>query len=88
MFRRDVALGSDLPYGESIAIIPGYSVIQEEREMLRCERCGSSYSPLRSIGVENCPRCQARDRKAVPLTFKVFELPKADKEPAAERSVT
>lgn len=55
--------------------------------MLRCERCGSSYSPLRSIGVENCPRCQARDRKAVPLTFKAFELPKSGKEQAGERSV-
>jgi uncharacterized OB-fold protein len=54
--------------------------------MLRCERCGSSYSPLRTVGVENCPRCKARDRKAVPLTFKVFELP--PKEPKApERSV-
>jgi uncharacterized OB-fold protein len=58
----------------------------EERQMLRCERCGSSYSPLRSVGVENCPRCQARDRKAVPLTFKAFELPKTAKEGAGERS--
>lgn len=56
--------------------------------MLRCERCGSSYSPLRSIGVENCPRCKARDRKAVPLTFKAFELPKsARREAPSERSV-
>lgn len=54
--------------------------------MLRCERCGSSYSPLRSIGVENCPRCQARDRKEVPLTFKVFELPKSGKGQVDERS--
>jgi hypothetical protein len=58
--------------------------------MLRCERCGSSYSPLRSVGVENCPRCQARDRKTVPLTFKAFELPKSAKqsgEQSGERSV-
>ena len=55
--------------------------------MLRCERCGSSYSPLRAIGVENCPRCQARDRKDVPLTFKAFELPAKEPKDAAERSV-
>lgn len=41
--------------------------------MFRCERCGSSYNALRSVGIEHCPRCQARDRKRVPLTFKVFE---------------
>lgn len=44
--------------------------------MFRCERCGSSYNALRSVGVENCPRCQARDRKRVPLTFKAFETRK------------
>ncbi|HEV7769631.1 MAG TPA: hypothetical protein VGO66_03115 [Solirubrobacterales bacterium] len=41
--------------------------------MFRCERCGSSYNALRTVGVEHCPRCQARDRKHVPLTFKAFE---------------
>lgn len=87
MFSRRVALGSEASYGESIEVISGYSVIQEEQEMLRCERCESSYSPLRSIGIENCPRCQAKDNKAVPLTFKAFELPKSAKEPADERSV-
>jgi uncharacterized OB-fold protein len=56
--------------------------------MLRCERCGSSYSPLRAVGVENCPRCQARDRTTVPLTFKVFQLPQSAKEPAGERRVS
>jgi hypothetical protein len=56
-------------------------------EMLRCERCGSSYNPLRSVGVENCPRCQARDRKTVPLTFKVFELPKRAKASSDESAV-
>jgi uncharacterized OB-fold protein len=55
--------------------------------MLRCDRCGSSYNPLRSVGVENCPRCQARDRKTVPLTFKAFELPKTAKADGPERSV-
>lgn len=43
--------------------------------MFRCERCGSSYNPLRSAGIENCPRCLMRDRIESPLAFKAFELP-------------
>jgi predicted nucleic acid-binding Zn-ribbon protein len=54
--------------------------------MFRCERCGSSYNALRSVGIENCPRCQARDRKRVPLTFKAFERQGEAKEPEGERS--
>jgi hypothetical protein len=42
--------------------------------MFMCERCGSSYS-AHHIGVENCPRCQLRDRVQAPLTFKMFKLP-------------
>lgn len=49
--------------------------------MFRCERCWSSYNALRSVGIEHCPRCQARDRKQVPLTFKAFE--RRDKPAAA-----
>jgi hypothetical protein len=40
--------------------------------MFNCERCGSSYSGKRGIGLENCPRCQLRDKVAVPLKFKLF----------------
>jgi hypothetical protein len=43
--------------------------------MFSCEKCGSSYSPIRAAGLENCPRCRIRDRIAVPLTFKAFQLP-------------
>jgi rubrerythrin len=50
--------------------------------MFRCERCGSSYSGKHTIGIENCPRCKARDRIASPLTFKAFQLP-ASQRPAA-----
>lgn len=42
--------------------------------MFRCEQCGSSFNAMRSVGIENCPRCQARDGKKVPLKFKAFEL--------------
>jgi predicted nucleic acid-binding Zn-ribbon protein len=52
--------------------------------MFRCERCGSSYNALRSVGIENCPRCQARDRKRVPLTFKAFEGPEKSTSTSSE----
>jgi predicted nucleic acid-binding Zn-ribbon protein len=43
--------------------------------MFICERCGSRYSAMHAAAMENCPRCQIRDRTAVPLNFKAFELP-------------
>ena len=43
--------------------------------MFRCERCGSRYSAVHATALENCPRCQIRDRVSAPLTFKVFRLP-------------
>ena len=43
--------------------------------MFRCERCESQYSALHAAALENCPRCQIRDRVSAPLTLKVFELP-------------
>lgn len=41
--------------------------------MFTCERCGSSYSGARGVGLENCPQCQLRDQVAAPLRFKLFE---------------
>jgi len=43
--------------------------------MFTCERCGSRYSPIRAAAMENCPRCQIRDRVSAPLALKVFQLP-------------
>lgn len=43
--------------------------------MFKCERCESQYSALHAAALENCPRCQIRDRVAAPLTLKVFQLP-------------
>lgn len=40
--------------------------------MFRCERCGSSYSPIRVPPTETCPRCRARDGVSAPLTFAPF----------------
>lgn len=43
--------------------------------MFKCERCGSSYSAMHAAALQNCPRCQIRDKVAAPLTFKAFTLP-------------
>ena len=46
--------------------------------MFMCERCGSSYSTMHAVGIENCPRCLLKDRTAAPLTLKVFTLPASE----------
>lgn len=46
--------------------------------MFMCERCGSSYSSMHAVGIENCPRCLLKDRTAAPLTLKVFILPESE----------
>lgn len=43
--------------------------------MFQCEKCGSRYSEVHATALENCPRCQIRDRVSVPLSFKMFRLP-------------
>jgi hypothetical protein len=45
--------------------------------MFRCERCGSRYSAMHAVAIENCPRCQIRDGIAAPLAFKPFGLPES-----------
>jgi DNA-directed RNA polymerase subunit RPC12/RpoP len=40
--------------------------------MFSCERCGSQYSAMHAVAIENCPRCQIRERVTSPLTFKPF----------------
>ncbi len=47
--------------------------------MFRCENCGSSYSAMHAMAIENCPRCQVRDRVTSPLVFKPFEFPRETK---------
>ena len=41
--------------------------------MFRCERCGSRYNAMHAVAIENCPRCQIRDRITAPLSFKPFQ---------------
>jgi len=42
--------------------------------MYRCERCGSSFSPIRVSSRQTCPRCRARDRVSVPLVLEMGGL--------------
>lgn len=46
--------------------------------MFTCDRCGSRYSAMHAATMENCPRCQVRDRVSAPLAFKAFQLPDSD----------
>jgi hypothetical protein len=39
--------------------------------MFRCEECGSGYSMRAVSSWECCPRCLARDKTTVPLTFEL-----------------
>jgi hypothetical protein len=43
--------------------------------MFSCEKCGSSYSAMHAVAIENCPRCLARDQVTSRLVFKPFGLP-------------
>jgi predicted nucleic acid-binding Zn-ribbon protein len=50
--------------------------------MFMCERCGSRYSAMHAVAIENCPRCQIREQIASPLAFKAFELHQPDERQA------
>lgn len=43
--------------------------------MFKCEECGSSYSAIHAMAIENCPRCQVRDQVTSRLVFQPFEFP-------------
>jgi hypothetical protein len=48
--------------------------------MYDCERCGTSFSPIRIASPEACPRCLAREGVRSPLTYSLFsDLPEARK---------
>jgi hypothetical protein len=55
--------------------------------MFNCERCGSSFSPLRAATLGYCPRCRARDGVASPLNFKLFKAPPGAKKPRSASPV-
>jgi predicted nucleic acid-binding Zn-ribbon protein len=39
--------------------------------MFRCGHCGSGYSSRAAASLSRCPRCLAREKLSVPLTFEV-----------------
>lgn len=39
--------------------------------MFRCENCGSGYSTQAASSWTSCPRCLARDKVQVPLSFEL-----------------
>lgn len=44
---------------------------------------------MHAAAIENCPRCQARDRTSAPLTFKAFQFPdRAETKPVAVDQTT
>jgi hypothetical protein len=57
-----------------------------ERKMYDCERCGTSFSPIRIASPEACPRCLAREGVRSPLTYSLFgDLPRSRKAGEATR---
>lgn len=40
--------------------------------MFDCQRCGTSFSPMRIASPEACPRCLAREGVRTPLTYSLF----------------
>jgi hypothetical protein len=49
--------------------------------MLKCERCGTSFSEMRSGRLASCPRCRVREGVAAPL---VGRKPEGRAAPPAE----
>ena len=39
--------------------------------MFRCDNCGSGYSVMAASSWDACPRCLAREKVSVPLTFEL-----------------
>jgi hypothetical protein len=54
--------------------------------MFRCESCGSGYSMRAASSWEACPRCLARDKVTVPLTFELgWRTREPDDQPEPDR---
>jgi DNA-directed RNA polymerase subunit RPC12/RpoP len=44
---------------------------RREEMMFRCDNCGSGYSAQAASSWTSCPRCLAKDKLLVPLTFEL-----------------
>lgn len=52
--------------------------------MFRCDNCGSGYSTQAATSWTACPRCLAKERVQVPLTFELgWQRQEAKSRPAA-----
>jgi DNA-directed RNA polymerase subunit RPC12/RpoP len=51
--------------------------------MFRCDNCGSGYSAQAASSWTSCPRCLAKERVQVPLTFELGWQRQEDKAQAA-----
>jgi hypothetical protein len=58
--------------------------------MFRCDNCGSGYSMRAASSWESCPRCLAKDKINIPLSFELGwrgnDRPAAETEGQPERS--
>lgn len=58
--------------------------------MFRCDNCGSGYSTQAAASWTSCPRCLAKEKMQVPLTFELgwkrAEAQPSGGEEALERS--
>lgn len=43
--------------------------------MVRCDRCGTAFSPIEAAVLGFCPQCKARDGSLVALIRKVVKDP-------------
>lgn len=39
--------------------------------MFRCDNCGSGYSVMAASSWDSCPRCLAKEKVSVPLSFEL-----------------
>lgn len=53
--------------------------------MFRCDNCGSGYSAQAASSWTSCPRCLAKEKIQVPLTFELgWRRPEERGQPAAK----
>jgi hypothetical protein len=53
--------------------------------MFRCDNCGSGYSAQAASSWTSCPRCLAKEKVQVPLTFELgWQRQRTEAQPAAE----
>lgn len=51
--------------------------------MFRCDNCGSGYSAQAASSWTSCPRCLAKEKIQVPLTFELGWQRQGERSPAA-----